>query len=65
MNTYHVFFELELGNHKSVLSTFTDMELAENIYKPPMKTSIFMLGRTRTKYIQQYLELGTLEQCNI
>ena len=51
MNTYHVFFELELGNHKSVLSTFTDMELAENIYKPPMKTSIFMLGRTRAKYV--------------
>ena len=49
MNTYHVFFELELGNHKSVLSTFTDMGLAEDIDKPPMKSSIFMLGRIGTK----------------
>ena len=51
MNTYHVFFELELGNHKSVLSTFTDMGLAEDIDKQPMKSSIFMVGRTRTKYV--------------
>ena len=51
MNTYQVFFELELDNHKSVLLTFTDMGLAENIDKPPMKTSIFMLGRTRTVYV--------------
>ena len=27
------------------------MELAEDIGKPPLKSSIFMLGRIRTKYL--------------
>ena len=60
MNSYHIFFELKLGNHKSVLSTFTDMGLAENIEKPPMKTSMYVYAWKNQNKVPMYLPIAIL-----